>query len=129
MGGPSFLKGVFLVMFSKWICKKKTFINSASTNPHNSLWHQVMRRIFSASLFHSVHSVLLIHSYVFLTQYSVSSDYLELTLQTEAKIIYPKKKKKSYYLSTTLVCYCPNPGKEQKLLSNQNKQLLEIHSQ
>ena len=60
MGGLSFLKGVFLVMFSKWICKKKTFINSASTNPHNSLWHQVMRRIFSASLFHSVHSILLI---------------------------------------------------------------------
>ena len=109
MGGPSFLKGVFLVMFSKWICKKKTFINSASTNPHNSLWHQVMRRIFSASLFHSVHSVLLIHSYVFLTQYSVSSDYLELTLQTEAKIIYPKKKKKKLLSVNYFSMLLPKP--------------------
>lgn len=56
--------------------------------PQNPLWHQAMRRIFSASLFHSVHSTQLIHTYVFLTQYSVSSDYLELALQTEAKTIY-----------------------------------------
>ena len=65
---------------------------------------------------------------MFLTQYSVSSDYLELALQTEAKTIYLKKKKRLLSVN----CFnmlLPKPWQRIEITSDWNKQLLDLQGQ